>query len=140
MLQGIPDLSTIHLSLIICISEQISIKSWGHRASAPCPCSALGQHRELKKKNQTQTTQIQKQTQKTALLGESFHWKSQYFSKHPCWSSLHAGLSQLRTALAKLTFGKVLLLICCSTDIYISWREGEAGKKIKLLCSVILII
>lgn len=42
--------------------------------------------------------------------------------------------------LAKLTFGKVLLSIRYPTDIYISWREGEAGKKIKLLCPVILII
>lgn len=42
--------------------------------------------------------------------------------------------------LANLTFEKVFLLIEGYTDIYISWREEEARKKIKLLCLVILII
>lgn len=46
----------------------------------------------------------------------------------------------LTAYLANLTFEKVFLLINCYTDIYISWREEEAGKKIKLLCLVILII
>lgn len=46
----------------------------------------------------------------------------------------------LTAYLANLTFEKVFLLIDCYTDIYISWREEEAGEKIKLLCLVILII
>lgn len=48
--------------------------------------------------------------------------------------------SNLTAYVANLTFEKVFLLIECYTDIYISWREEEAGKKIKLLCLVILII